>query len=405
MKVARRFVLFLISALAVLSLAGCHNLPCNGTSPGSTGGSSGGASGGRVSNDTCTPGGGVGGIGVGSALLYYIDGSTAGAATLNGNAFGLVAGFTPPTLAGSGADDMTIVNGKFLYIPQASSFNVEGFVINRTNGALTPIQGSPFSVPSGSDTIAADPQGRFLFVGNESGPDIASFQIDPNTGALTPTLGSPITFAGTSADTFAVDGKGKFLYVGQMSNTSPIHGFAIDQTTGALTEITGSPFVLGISTPHCDASGNFLVGVPGFVDELAPSGDNHIYVFSIDPNTGVPTPVASSPTVNAAEEFAISPNGKFVYAMEVDASGNPTSMEGFQMDQTTGALTAIQGSPFTTLPSTAQCKFEQSGSHMFCADALFGSSSIVVNSDPNTGALSHTVPDLSISSFPFAATN
>jgi hypothetical protein len=42
---------------------------------------------------------------------------------------------------------------------------------------------------------------------------------------------------------------------------------------------------------------------------------------------------------------------------------------------------------------------------MFCADALFGSISIVVNTDPNTGALSHTVPDLSISSFPFAATN
>src|SRR5581483_3673079 len=203
-------------------------------------------------------------------------------------------------------------------------------------------------------------------------------------------------FAGTSADTFTVDGQGKFLYVGQMSNTAPIHAFAIDQNTGALSEIPGSPFPLGIATPHADSTGKFLVGVPGFVDEGSPSGDNHIYVFAIDPNTGVPTAVPGSPvpTVNAAEEFAISPNGKFVYAMEVDGSGNPTTMEGFQMDPNTGALTALPGSPFTILPSTTQCKFDQSGSHMFCADLLFGSKFIALTTNSTTGAVSHTVPDL-----------
>ncbi len=407
MKVARRVVLFLMSALAVLSLSGCKNLPCTGMTPGSTGGSGSGSSGGTVTTDTCNGSGVVGGIGVGSALIYTVNGSSAQAATLNGNTLGLVSPYTPPTLVGSGADDMLIVNKKFLYIPQGSSLMVEGFVISRSTGALTPIPGSPFSVASGSDTIASDPQGRFLFLGNEGSGQIATFMIDANTGALTQSPGSPFTYGLSSADTFAVDGNGKFLYVGQMSTTLPLHIFAIDQNTGAIAPIPGSPFPLGISTPHADPSGKFMLGIAGFVDEGGASGDTHIHVFAIDPVTGALSPVPGSPfaTASSPEEFAISPNGSFVYSFGFTSSATNAPIEGFQMDPTTGALTSLQGSPFVSLPAPAQCKFDQSGGEMFCTDSIFGSKLMVFTTNSTNGAVSHNAQDLVTSSFPLAVTN
>src|SRR5581483_8596464 len=194
MKLAgKAFVLF-IATLVVLTLAGCSTHGCPANTPGSTGGSGSGSSSGAVGGGPCSAGGGVvGGIGVGSALVYSVNGSSIEAATLNGSTYGLVKGFTSPAVSGSGADDLYIVNKKFLYIPQSSSLTVEGFIINRATGALTPITGSPFSVPSGADTIVSDPQGRFLFIGNEGSGQIATFTIDANTGALTQSPGSPFT--------------------------------------------------------------------------------------------------------------------------------------------------------------------------------------------------------------------
>jgi 6-phosphogluconolactonase len=393
--------------VAGLSLTGCST-HC-GKNFSSSGGSS---SGGGVSRSSvCGPVGGSGGGGISAgnaaALVYYLPFSLNAAAVASNGTISSLSGFTSPTLSGSGADDMIIVNKKFLYIPQATSQMVEGFVINRSTGALTAIAGSPFTLNFPTDTIASDPQGRFLFVGDEFGNEIASFLIDPNTGALTPSPGSPLILVPGvfSVDVMTVDGNGKFLYIGEQSASGPVHAFAIDQTTGALTAVTGSPFAFTIATPHADSTGKFLVGIPGYVDE-GTSSINLIHVFSIDPSTGVPTEVPLSPfaTANAPLEFAIHPSGKFVYVMEVSGSG-AAAMEGFQMDATTGALTPLAGSPFTTLPTTLQCKFDQSGNEMVCATDFFTGSFVGFNVDPNTGALTNTGQPFAGGSIPFAVTD
>ena len=412
--------LFLLLSLS-LSLIGCggsSSCPTGGT--GSTGGSSGGGSGGVPGNSPCAlaSGGGSGGTGTtvagGSsfALLYAASGSSIEAAGLTSKGvFGHLNPFTSPTLVGSGTDNMLIVSKKFVYIPQSSTTNIEGFTINRSSGALALIPGTPVKLTFSADTIASDPQGRFLFIGNESGGDIASFKIDPVTGALTPSPNSPISNTGiSSVDVFTVDGNGKFLYVGEQNASSGalVHGFSIDQTTGALTAISGSPFALGVSTLHADPSGKYLLGVRGYVDLGGTSSDNNIHVFAIDPTTGSPSPVSGSPFAMsaAANEFAIHPTGKFVYTMDVDASGSPAAMEGFQMDPTTGILTPLAGSPFTALPGGAQCLFEQSGVAMFCADRYFGSNFEVFSVNPNSGAITHTVTDLGVgTNIPFAVTD
>src|SRR5258708_33475115 len=111
-----------------------------------------------------------------------------------------------------------------------------------------------------------------------------------------------------------VDASGKFLYVGQLSASAAVAAFSIDQITGALTPIVGSPFNLGVAQIHASLTGEFLLG-GAQIQDGGSATDTHIHVFSINPATGVPTELNGSPflTASAPFDFAISPNGKFVY--------------------------------------------------------------------------------------------
>ena len=407
-------VLFLVLAIVgSMSLAGCGKQCPNSSLSGSGTGS--GSSGGITTSNVCgsgsSTGGGGGGGSTTSVFLYYfaLDNTGAGiieaAGLSNTGTLALLNPFAPPTLPSINTDNMVIVNKQFLYVPMGDS-TVQAFTMNRSSGALTPIAGSPFSA-AGGDTAVSDPKGRFLFVGAEGVGAITVFKIDPTTGALT-TTGTFSSFNMSSADSLAVDGKGNFLYAGQGNVTTPlpIVAFSIDQTSGALTEIAGSPFNLGVATVHADSSGEFLLGVDGILDFGNPNHDDHISVFSID-SAGTPTAVAGSPfsTTAAPFEFAISPSGQFVYTFGEDSTGALAAVEGYQLSST-GTLTALPGSPFASLPTVQDCQFDQSGGAAFCIDAVAGTKFSVLTANPTTGALTHTVQDLTVTNnFPFAITD
>ncbi|HEY6766427.1 MAG TPA: beta-propeller fold lactonase family protein [Candidatus Sulfotelmatobacter sp.] len=407
-------LLTLILAALVLVLSGCGggyackvtfgSSTCNSSGSGITGGGSGGGSG----------GGGGGGTTVdaskASSLVYYMNGSNLAAAGLSGTTLGALTSFTAPALPSS-ADNMTIVNKQFVYVPMGDT-TVQAFNITRSTGALTAIASSPFTVSGGgtADGAWADPLGRFLFVGSESTAAIWVFNIDATTGALTEVSGSPFNSPSlVTADIITVDANGKFIYVGQGfdSATAEVDAFAIDQTTGALTEVAGAPFQLGVAQIHASPIGEYLLGVQEIQDNPVGAIDPHIYVFSINPATGVPTAVAGSPFLTSAApiDFAISPNGQFVYTVGVDATTKLAApLEGFQMNVTTGALTSL-GAPFTTLPKAAMCQFEQTGADLYCADNLLGGTTIfVLGANPSTGALAN-VASLPATPFAFAVTD
>ncbi len=399
-------VLFAVCALvAGMFLLGCGKGGCPTTSLTSSGGSGGGS----VNTGGTVCGSGVNGGGPVAAYAFYLGSGVQTANYSTNGTFTAVTSVTPPALAGTTIDDMTTVNGKYVYLPFGDLPGVQALALDHSTGALTNITGSPFLLtPTGAtaDTAVADPMGRFLFVGAEGTGSITSFQINSD-GSLTQSPFSPFTdaFRLFSADSLAVDGKGRFLYAGQLNFATPMDGFTFD-SSGTLTEMVGAPFNLGVAQLHADSSGNFLLGVQAVQDSNS-SGtgtDQHIYVFSIDQTTGVPTPVAGSPfaTVSAPFDFAISPNGKFVYITgNVPGTTTIAAIEGYQLDSTTGNLTALPGSPFTTLPAATQCKFEQSGGEMFCATA---SGLTVILANPSTGALSMG-PSLVVSDYPFAVTD
>ena len=419
MKSLLRLLISFLMLLAILFLVGCTGGPgCPAAQFGATTCTNAGGPGFGSGGGTGGTGGGGGGGGGGTtvdpsqaaALVYYGDVTVAAAGVTSSGTFGALSSYTPITLAGVVPDDMLIVNKQFLYVPMGDT-TVVGYTIDRPTGALTAIAGSPFTMPGGvgtADDVTSDPLGRFLFVGSESVPAIWVFQINSTTGVLTPTLGSPFSTglaAGGVADILTVDVSGKFLYAGQLDPSLGVGGFTIDQTTGALTAMAGSPFTgVSVAQIHASPTVELLLGVQEVQDGTTTASDSHIYVYALDVNTGIPvTPGQAFQTLAAPFDFAISPNGNSVYALEASA-GADAPIEGFTLNSTTGVLTSV--GTFSGVPTAEDCRFDQSGVYLFCADSILTGTTLTVNiASPSTGALTHGADLTASPTFPLAVTD
>jgi len=399
MKYARQTFSLLVMAASLLVLAACgQKSNCSGITFGGSGsGSGGGGLNGGSSSCGLGPSGGGGG---GSVRDFVFFRGSSGAnnavntAELTATTFQVLPGVSVVT-GQSTTGNMVVVNQKFLYLPdQNGSGGVMGFSISHTDGALTPIPGSPFPAPSVVTSLVADPDsngGRFLFTADFVSGDFAAFTINASSGALTLAPGSPFPNPGYEATSLNVDGTGKYLYATAATSRAGTLGFLIDQNSGALSPISGSPFPLHSSQVQINPAGTFL---------LAVNGANQIEVVPIEQGTGVLllASSASFPTVNLVDALAMHPSGNFVYTF-----GTRIPMEGFQFSG--GVLTQLVGSPFTTLADLAACQFDQNGTALF--GILTPSNQVGVRIiDPKTGAVAGGIPDLGVQTSPyFAVTN
>lgn len=385
---AAKILLGAASLILAVAMSGCSSTKgCPTGTPGSAGGTSAGASGGATqSTGACTVGGGGNPTATGkpAVFAYYLNQMTLGATVVDtsGN-FGQLLSFTSPAGSLQALDIMIIAQTKWLY--QVVGSQLDGYSINGATGALTAIPGSPFAL-SGTEvaSLATDPAGKFLFVCAANNHLVEVLAIDQTSGALA----SVGTF-GTAglAGQATTDGLGKYLYVtaANLGNTVDVYAIA---STGLLTPIAGSPFSISIATLRSEPTGKFLVGVTGDGANNGFGPDNHVYVFSIDQTSGALTQVSGSPfpTTSIPGDLAVNPNGTLVYTFNnVVNSPTPglTPVEGFQLDTTSGQLTPLAGSPFQGMLAPHGF-FDQSGAFLF----LHPSGSIEVASvDPATGAL------------------
>jgi 6-phosphogluconolactonase (cycloisomerase 2 family) len=323
-----------------------------------------------------------------SALIYYSAESSSRiqAAGLNGSTLVPLA-LTTPTQSINAR--MIFVKQMFLYATLGNG--VEAFTLARPTGALTNILGNLASYPAHGNTLAADPRGRFLFVSGP-GSSIDVFEINSVTGALTAAPGTPFSARLSQIAQLTVDASGNFLYASDGNSMTSI--FSIAPSTGALAEVSGSPLSLGVACIQASQGGEFLVGIPTCFGLGAPD----IHVFSIPTSTGIPTEISGSPfpTMAAVFNFAVSPTGQFVYTFGHTSSSSSTvaPIEGYQMDATTGALTAVSRSPFRSLPTVVNCFFDQSGVTLLCSDTLRLGNFYAMAVDPKTGipSLQATLP-------------
>jgi 6-phosphogluconolactonase (cycloisomerase 2 family) len=196
--------------------------------------------------------------------------------------------------------------------------------------------------------VAVDPTGRFVYVRNFSQGTISGFTISATSGALalipgSPFPGVPICYPGSVGEcvsgSIAVDPTGKFAYV----TTYPgVSGYSINASTGALTAIPGSPFAtraIAVSIV-VEPTGEFAYGTtyPGVLG------------YSINATTGALTLIAGSPfgtgTCRSCDSVALDPSGRFAYWGDYSGGIGACVVYGNTINATTGALTAIPGSPF-----------------------------------------------------------
>lgn len=217
-----------------------------------------------------------------------------------------------------------------LYVSNTNPFNkgsnsVSAYFINRTNGHLSPVPGSPFAVSRHPWGIAVHPSGKFVYVAlsnNAAGDGVGAFMVNSN-GSLSKIAGSPFPTK-NDPQNLLIDASGKFLYSADAAS-GHIDAFAISQTDGALTPLPGSPYT--ITFPSACISG----ALPQDISRnplnthiyTADSFDNYISAYTRSSTAGTLTQITGSPfkDVGCSGNSAFNPQsvtldgtGKFLYA-------------------------------------------------------------------------------------------
>ncbi|MFZ0859343.1 MAG: hypothetical protein WCA27_03505 [Candidatus Sulfotelmatobacter sp.] len=368
-----RMLLSSVVLLTTMWLVACGHYKCGAT----------------FGNSTCTAssggisqtGGGTGGTGTPTAFAFS---GVSGAAGISGFTFSAAAANIYPTLnytvataPTGGGGELIVAQGKYLYgafYGTGLFSQIYGWSIDST-GNLTPISGSPFTLPGWTGAIlgsmASNPAGTMLFRTDPGAflgeSTVYAMQIGAG-GILTQVAGSPfsIPFAPGGMTT---DGQGKYLYVLALATTeSPVEIGAYNiGISGALTAVVGSPFVYPMAEVVGDASGQYLIGTTSGTN----GADAHLYVFDIQQtgsNAGAISPVVGSPftTLYSPYNIAVQPNsgGVLLYSFSLLTNGTFNPIEGYQLNTSTGALTPVPGSPFLSFLGS-EGEFDQSGNYLF----------------------------------------
>ncbi|RYZ09894.1 MAG: hypothetical protein EOO73_03160 [Myxococcales bacterium] len=205
---------------------------------------------------------------------------------------------------------------------------------------------APIEVEGNLNGVIVSPNRKFLFVPADPAR-IDTYAIQPDGSLPEEPSSSAEVDDENPLLTMAVDPLGRFAYgVSPFSQT--IYVFGVDQTTGELTP-TGEPLLVGPGPTHRGPA--FVAPAPSgrfvYVTQMPdgpPTDDDGIRCYAVDQLTGELSEVEGSP-FSAAPVFggalAFRPDGKFLYS-----TGG--GLNAFAVDVATGELNVLEGSPFST---------------------------------------------------------
>jgi 6-phosphogluconolactonase len=255
-------------------------------------------------------------------------------------------------------------SGKLIFATRDEEASGDGVAVFQlqSNGSLVQAPGSPYDTQWGPQALVVDPSGKYLYVADDSGY-IDAFSIDETSGALTPLAGSPFTIplASNCTDSSAVpldiiDPVGKYLYTAD-GGIDSISGFSIASANGTLTNLAGSPWADngGCDDPEgtafnpkslaIDGTSKFLYGVNSEIETIS------IYSIAADgaltyiKDTGKPTGQSG---VGCLGPIRTDSTGNYIYT---GSCGNNLpagylGLVGFSINHTTGDLTQLPTSPY-----------------------------------------------------------
>ncbi|HEX8250380.1 MAG TPA: carboxypeptidase regulatory-like domain-containing protein [Pyrinomonadaceae bacterium] len=187
----------------------------------------------------------------------------------------------------------------------------------------------------------------FLYVYNQTGNSIYGYSVNERTGALRLLGGFPVVASGTGSnssfktDLLNIDPVNNRLYV-ISDGSDRVNAYSINPATGALAALPFSPIQLpaGVyNSVQLNPSGSLLA-----VNELQNS-TTRIYAI-----TQTSATLSQTLPFNVSNEIAsntvFSRDGNYFYQI----AGGGTFFRGFNVNQTTGFVTEMFGSPFSPSP-------------------------------------------------------
>lgn len=280
-----------------------------------------------------------------SAHLYLASAGDGKVAGFSINATSGVLTALPRSLytagAGAGAIPAFSPNGKFLYVMDqgatgAGANSVFGYSIG-SDGSLTAISATGFAAGTAPSWIVFTPDGKYAYVSNSGEDSISAYSVNDTTGALTP-LAIPTFATDEHPQDLTINAAGTYLYAPVANGSTPgaVDWFPInaDGTLGTKNSIPAgvTPIYLAIDPAVAYAY-------------VASSAGAEVYGYSISKTTGALTAVTGSPFSTGAlslpQFITIDPSGKFGYT----ANEGTANISGFSINQTTGALSAVPNSP------------------------------------------------------------
>jgi 6-phosphogluconolactonase (cycloisomerase 2 family) len=245
----------------------------------------------------------------------------------------------------------TLPPPKFLYSSDGANNKVRGFFVNATTGAITANGQGSVAAHQEPTRVASDKGGYRLYAINHNSKDLSAYFINRSNGHLTPVPGSPFTIGQTPTGV-TVHPSGHWVYVTTFVSTSnpagSVYAWAV-QSNGSLKPVPGSPFstVNWAQTLAIDPQGKYLYVSSS--PEVPHPGISKVDAHSISSTDGALTPLPGTPytepnsssCANGANDIAINPGGNFLIL--------PNMCEGlvvYRITRTTGTLTLIKGSPF-----------------------------------------------------------
>jgi hypothetical protein len=198
----------------------------------------------------------------------------------------------------------------------------EVYSIDSATGNLL-YQGMADSLLSFGRDYAIDPQARFFFAGGGDVDFVESCIISPVDGTANNCL--PIFYLGYSHDDILVESSGHFLYIAQP--TQGVVVYSIDQTAGGLTQVgSATGIFLNKGNSVADPMGPYIYSA----DVSTTAGAIHAYL--VNQQTGNLTEISGSP-------FSTGVTSPVACCQGLAISGNPVQ--------------AISGPAVTIFPPTA----------------------------------------------------
>jgi 6-phosphogluconolactonase len=241
---------------------------------------------------------------------------------------------------------------KFLYATEYKAGRIAEYTVNPLTGSLKSTSQASAAAHTGPVDIGSDHWGNHLYVVNSGSHDLNAYIINRGSGNLTQVSGSPFKLPGIGLRVF-VHPSGHFVYAtsSPSSSNTEISAFSV-RSNGSLAPVPGSPFSEGsgsFGALTIDQTGKYL-----YFSTTASGHAGAVGGFSINQTSGALTPIPGSPfltpTYAGCTQFCsdeptdlqVDPTSKYLYGTE----SSQDAIVGFKIGSTTGTLTNLPGSPY-----------------------------------------------------------